>query len=263
MSDRQDFAVPPDVGSQDLPEPAPTDARAPQIGTDPAAPDAPAPGRIPGPGAFLPTTVGPPDLAAIGELIDRSPLWTDAELRASLDASLADWDGTSDVWVFAYGSLIWKPEFAHVEARRARVHGLHRRLCLWSTINRGTCRQPGLVLGLDAGGSCDGVVFRIAAHQVREAFMRLWRREMVRGSYLPALLRSRTEAGAVNAVGFAINRDLPCYAGRLSDAQIADVLRRAHGQCGSSRDYVLHTVAALRCHGIRDSGLERVARLLG
>ncbi|WP_156924272.1 gamma-glutamylcyclotransferase [Derxia gummosa] len=213
--------------------------------------------------AFPPATA-PLDLTRIGALIAATPIWDDTRLGASIDATLDGWDGASDVWVFAYGSLIWKPEFAHIEARRARVHGLHRRLCLWSTLTRGTCAAPGLVLGLDAGGSCDGVAYRLPARDVRDAFTRLWQREMKRGSYLPVFLRTRTERGPISALAFAINRELPCYAGHLGDAQVAEVLRRAaHGRCGSSRDYVLHTVAALRGHGIHDAGLERVAALLG
>ncbi|WP_235839851.1 gamma-glutamylcyclotransferase [Derxia lacustris] len=277
MSDRLDYDVSSDVAQFDRPASAPvTPGRAsspPDFGGCPAhdgsepfpMPLGPAARQTepPAPPGARPAAPISPDLAAIGALIARSPLWTEAELLASIDASLAGWDGRSDVWVFAYGSLIWKPEFAHVEARRARVHGLHRRLCLWSTLTRGTCSQPGLVLGLDAGGSCDGVVYRIPAPDVRDAFLRLWRREMKRGSYVPTFLRSRTERGPVPALGFGINRELPCYAGHLSDAQVAEVLRRAHGQCGSSRDYVLHTVTALRNHGIVDNGLERVAALLG
>lgn len=72
--------------------------------------------------------------------------------RASIEQALRHWDGRSDLWVFGYGSLIWRPEFDHLEARRARIHGYHRALCLWSRINRGTPERPGLVFGLDLGG---------------------------------------------------------------------------------------------------------------
>ena len=115
------------------------------------------------------------------------------ELEASLEAFLRDWNGTTALWVFGYGSLIWKPELSFDMRRPARVHGYHRRLCLWSRINRGTPQCPGLVAGLDRGGSCTGVVYRVPATAVRSQFLQLWQREMMTNSYAPRHLECRLD----------------------------------------------------------------------
>lgn len=191
------------------------------------------------------------------------PAWTPTQLHSSLTRMLKGWDGLSDLWVFAYGSLIWKPEFEFAEARPAKIFGFHRSLCLWSIVNRGTPDCPGLVLALDSGGSCQGVAFRIRASTVIDQFAALWRREMVRGSYVPKWLRAHTTRGAHPAIAFVMNRHVPSYAGRLTDAQIIDVLARACGQCGTSADYVCKTIAALESHGLHDERLARYRHLLG
>jgi cation transport protein ChaC len=190
-------------------------------------------------------------------------LWSEAQIRASLDKTLATWDGHSDLWVFAYGSLLWKPEFKADESRTARIFGHHRSLCLLSTVNRGTLAQPGLVLALDAGGCCNGLVQRISAYRARAAFLKLWRREMVRGSYTPQWVQAHTAQGPTAAIAFVMNRRLATYAGRLPDETIAHMLQRAVGKCGSSADYLQRTVDALDRHGLRDHRLRRYVRLLG
>src|SRR6202022_3862968 len=115
-------------------------------------------------------------------------LLTDKELAASLACTLKDWDRTSDLWLFGYGSLIWNPGLPTVEAVRSKVHGYHRGLYLWSRVNRGTPEQPGLVLALDRGGSCSGMAFRLAAEGANEHLEVLWRREMAMNSYRVAWL---------------------------------------------------------------------------
>jgi cation transport protein ChaC len=150
-----------------------------------------------------------------------------AEVKASLHRALERWNGASPVWVFGYGSLIWKPELVYDRRLTARVHGYHRRLCLWSRVNRGTPECPGLVAGLDRGGSCAGVVYRVPPHEVRRQFERLWEREMFMGSYAPRWLHCRAADGtSVSALAFVVRRDVPNYAGRLSEAEILDVFRR-------------------------------------
>lgn len=190
------------------------------------------------------------------------PLWSPAQLATSLGHSLAHWDGCTDLWVFAYGSLIWKPEMRVAETRNAKIFGFHRSLCLWSTVNRGTPDCPGLVLALDAGGSCQGVSFRIAAADVRSEFALLWKREMMRGSYRPMWLKTHTPGGAVHALAFVMNRHVPTYAGRLGDVQVIEVLTRACGRCGTSAEYVCRTVAALEERGLCDERLARYRNLL-
>jgi cation transport protein ChaC len=209
------------------------------------------------------TRSDPRDTAYCARLASASPdIWNESQVTASLDHTLRQWDQHSDLWVFAYGSLLWKPEFDADEIRKARIYGHHRSLCLLSTFNRGTLAQPGLVLALDTGGSCDGLALRVKAHRVREAFTKLWRREMVRGSYIPQWVKARTQAGPKQAIAFVMNRRLVTYAGSLPDATIAQVLRSASGKCGTSADYLQRTVIALRQHGLRDQKLARYLRLI-
>jgi cation transport protein ChaC len=187
------------------------------------------------------------------------------DLESSLRHALACWDGRSPAWVFGYGSLIWKPELVFDRRLTARVHGYHRRLCLWSRVNRGTPDCPGLVAGLDRGGSCAGVVYRVPGNEVKAQFERLWEREMFMGSYAPRWLRCQAIDGThVTALGFVVRRDVANYAGKLSEAEILDVFRRGScGRFGTSLDYLVNTVRSLREHGLRDPHFERLARHAG
>lgn len=187
------------------------------------------------------------------------------ELAASLAQVLAHWDGVSAAWVFAYGSLIWKPELKFDRRVTARIHGYHRRLCLWSRVNRGTPDCPGLVAGLDRGGSCAGVVYRVPANHVRPQFEQLWDREMFMGSYAPRWLNcSLVDGTRETALAFVVRNDAPNYAGRLAEAQILDVFRRGScGRFGSSLEYLVNTVRSLHEHGLRDPHLERLMRHAG
>jgi len=178
------------------------------------------------------------------------------ELAASRRATLAAENPAGDVWVFGYGSLIWNPAFHFVERRTGVIHGWHRRFCLWTSLGRGTPDRPGLVLGLDRGGSCRGVVFRIAAAAVDEELDLIWRREMVTAAYVPRWVTAATPDGPVRAIAFTINRDQPRYAGRLSEEETARVLAGARGQLGSCREYFRSTLEHLVALGIRDHGLE-------
>jgi cation transport protein ChaC len=210
-------------------------------------PDSAAPGLTPCPGY-------PP---VLGE----SRLLSEDELRASLTATLANWDGTSDLWLFGYGSLIWNPGLPTVEAMRSRVHGYHRGLYLWSRVNRGTPEQPGLVLALDRGGSCSGIAFRLAADGAMPHLEALWRREMPMGSYRPAWLPCTLADGRrVAALAFVMRRDVPSYTGKLSDQMVHTVLGCATGRYGTTLDYVNRTVAALRASGMPDRALEALLR---
>ena len=184
---------------------------------------------------------------------------TDEELAASLGATLARRPTDAGWWVFGYGSLLWNPIFPFAESRRARVHGMHRRFCLWSLASRGTPKAPGLVLGLDRGGSCQGVVYRLHAACALDELHLLWRREMVTGSYTPRWLDVESDGRRVTALGFVVRRDHSQYAGHLTiDAQ-AEVIARACGAFGSSADYLDRTRAALTGFGITDRYLDRLA----
>ncbi|WP_094810744.1 gamma-glutamylcyclotransferase [Bordetella genomosp. 12] len=189
-------------------------------------------------------------------------LWTPEERRASLDAALAHWRDGQDLWVYGYGSLIWRPDFAFEERRLAMLRGHHRALCLWSRVNRGTPECPGLVFGLDRGGSCRGVVYRLAGAQVPEYFPALWDREMSTGAYLPRWLTCQTENGPVQALVFIMNRANPAYIRALPEEEVLAIVRRAAGRYGPCTDYVVETARALRAAGIHDARLEGLARHL-
>jgi cation transport protein ChaC len=166
----------------------------------------------------------------------------------------------SAYWVFGYGSLMWDPGFPHVAAHPALLVGYHRRFCLYSYRYRGTAERPGLVLGLDRGGSCRGVVFRVPDAAVAATKDYLWARELDDYAYLPKLLSVRHPGGAVRAQTFVVDRRAPQYAGGLDDASVAELVAAGVGQRGRNRDYLENTLAHLRALGIVDRGLEQVAR---
>lgn len=173
----------------------------------------------------------------------------------------AQWGGLSDLWVFGYASLIWRPEFDAAEQRPATVYGWHRALEMRSNINRGTPECPGLVFALVAGGSCRGVAYRLPQDCANLELERLWEREMPNGVYDPKWLPCRTPQGTVHALAFTLNRGSPSYLGPLADAQLLDILRSACGRYGSTLDYLLGTAASLRGCGIRDREIERLVAL--
>lgn len=209
-----------------------------------------------------------PDALPIKSLANL-PRLSPHDLAQSLATTLAHWHGLEPLWVFGYGSLIWHPEFDFDCRVPARVYGYHRKLCLRSVRNRGTPECPGLVAGLDRGGSCAGIAYRVPADSVRAQFARLWEREMVMGSYAPRWLHVRRldGRGSLTALAFVVRRDAPNYCGRLGEREIIDVLARACGCFGTSLDYLLRTVEGLRAEGLTDPHLERLAqraqRLLG
>ena len=168
-----------------------------------------------------------------------------------------------DFWVFGYGSLMWRPGFAHTETCRARLHGFHRSLCVWSHIYRGTRERQGLVLGLDRGGSCVGLAFRVPSELREEVLAYLRDRELVTSVYLERMLPIRLEGGdSAVAVAYVVDRGHEQYAGALEEAEAARIVYGAVGQAGPNEDYVLNTVAHLQALGIRDHWLEEVGRLV-
>jgi cation transport protein ChaC len=207
----------------------------------------------------------PPCTGASGEdLFEASrkiPLriWSQEEMQSSMAETLRHWRDGDDVWIYGYGSLIWRPEFPYEERRLATLRGFHRALCLWSRVNRGTPECPGLVFGLDKGGSCRGVVYRLPAAGVRDSFPALWKREMATGSYLPRWMNCVTDEGCVRALVFVMNRASPAYIRGLPDDEILAIVRRASGRYGPCVDYVVQTAQALEAAGIHDARLARVA----
>jgi len=165
-----------------------------------------------------------------------------------------------DLWLFGYGSLLWNPAFHFAEQRKGRVQGWHRRFCLWTPLGRGSPERPGLVLGLERGGACTGMAFRLASDQVAGELDIIWRREMLSGAYRPRWVRVATDEGLVDAVTFTIDQANPRYAGRLGEDEIVDVVATAVGRLGPCTDYLFKTVDALAELGLRDPVLRRLKR---
>jgi cation transport protein ChaC len=172
-----------------------------------------------------------------------------------------------DLWVFAYGSLMWRPDFPFVERVEARLLGAHRALCVYSFVHRGTPERPGLVLGLDRGGTCRGIAYRVAAKERHDTIAYLRAREQVtsvyRESIRPIWLKRQPER-RVSGLCYMVDRGHVQYAGRLSLEQQLHHFRQGHGQSGANRDYVIATVGALEQLGYRETELHLLAaRLAG
>jgi glutathione-specific gamma-glutamylcyclotransferase len=168
--------------------------------------------------------------------------------------------GTAPVWLFAYGSLIWEPVFNYAEAMPALLRGYHRSCCLYSFDYRGTPAQPGLVLGLDRGGSCRGIAFRLAPQGIVGSLERVWQREMTPPPvYDLRQLPIWTSRGRQLALAFAVRRNRRDYAGRLPLAEAARLIAQASGRRGTCRDYLDKTLDHLAAHGIIDVSLRRLA----
>ena len=171
-----------------------------------------------------------------------------------------------DLWIFGYGSLMWRPGFAALERAPARLLGLHRALCVYSFFHRGRPEQPGLVLGLDRGGMCRGIAYRVAASAREQTIAYLRRREQVTSVYRETTRRVDLEDGSgrqVQALCYMVDRGHAQYAGRLSMAECVHYVRQGHGQSGHNRDYVIETVRALEGLGYRETRLHLIAERLG
>ena len=169
-----------------------------------------------------------------------------------------------DFWVFGYGSLMWRPGFAHVETHRARLFGYRRALCIASFVHRGTPEAPGVVLGLDRGGSCLGLAFRVPGELEGEVIDYLRERELVTNVYLERRLPIRLDGGhVVEAVTYVVDRGHEQYAGGLLADEAAQRVVGAVGRSGANEDYVLNTLEHLKGLGIRDRWLEEVGARIG
>lgn len=180
---------------------------------------------------------------------------------AMLAQTMAQWDARHDLWLFGYGSLIWRPEFDYAEQRPAKVHGWHRALKMWSRVNRGTPECPGLVFALLTGGSCRGMVFRIERHRVPEVMPGLWAREMVNAVYDPRWLPCQTPHGTVSALAFTLSRRSPNHTGVLPDPEYTRIFAQARGRYGTTHDYAKATHEGLLKMGIHDRALARLLAL--
>jgi len=169
-----------------------------------------------------------------------------------------------DAWLFAYGSLIWKPEVEHLEARRGTAHGWHRSFCFRITRFRATRDRPGLMMALDRGGQCRGILYRLPGASLQAQLGKLFRREFTvkPPNSTPRWIRVATEEGPLTALAFVMNRQAPAYVGRLAPEEVAALLAGACGHWGSGAEYLHNTVMHLEEHGIHDRNLWRLQKLV-
>ena len=167
-----------------------------------------------------------------------------------------------DIWVFAYGSLMWRPNFPYAVRQPALIRGYHRALCIHSTRYRGTADCAGLVVGLDRGGSCRGRAYKIAPADAEATLDYLWKRELDTGSYVAKRLPVSLPAGRVTAWAFVANRANPTqYAGKLAPDEAARRVARGHGFEGSALEYLANTLEHLAEMGIKEGPLHEILEM--
>ena len=202
-------------------------------------------------------------------VVDGGPLegvtyLTEADYDQLADQLLAERPTGEDVWLFAYGSLIWKPEFAHIEERLATARGWQRSFCIRLKRWRGTADVPGLMMALDRGDECRGIALRLTEATAAESIGMLVRRELSAKppSQLLRWITVETDQGDVRAIAIVSNPDGRAYAGNLPIEEVADTLSRACGHWGSGAEYLLNTVTQLERRGIQDDYLWRLQELV-
>lgn len=188
---------------------------------------------------------------------------TDAAREASRAALLEGY--RKDLWLFAYGSLMWDPAIHIVEIRTGTLHGYHRRFCLKTQIGRGSAERPALMAGLDTGGTCQGLAFRIPAPSVDRETEILWMREMLAGAYVPTFVPIATPQGPVDALTFVMNRASSRYV-RLDVEETARLIATGRGIRGTCLEYLENLADRLHLLGLSDPDIDelrlRVRRLL-
>jgi len=171
-----------------------------------------------------------------------------------------------DIWVFGYGSLMWQPNFEYAEQRPAHLHGYHRALCVYSWEYRGTRERPGLVFGLDRGGSCRGIAFRVLEKNADVVMHYLFEREMITGVYRPRwqtihlLAHGNKNMARTSAYVFTADPDHEQYSGKLPDAEAARLVRQGCGKAGPCIEYLQNTLRHLNELGIHDRALARIIK---
>lgn len=173
--------------------------------------------------------------------------------------------GTDDgsFWVFGYGSLMWRPGFRFIDRQVAVLAGYHRALCIYSIRHRGTIEEPGLVFGLDRGGSCRGIAYRVAAADREVTLAYLTEREQINGVYHPVVRRLKLmpDRRPIDALCYVVDRTHEQFAGRLPHDAVLERVARARGQSGANIEYVCETVRLIEAElGIRRGPIHAVAR---
>jgi cation transport protein ChaC len=189
---------------------------------------------------------------------------SDTDYEAIVKETLASLPMNGEIWLFAYGSLIWKPEVDHLAEQVGVARGWHRSFCLKVARYRGTREQPGLMMALDRGGQCHGVLYKLDSTDPETTLGKLFRREFTVKpiNSMPRWIKVESERGQLWALAFVMNRHSPLYVGKLNLEEVADVLASACGHWGSGAEYLYNTVLNLSERGIHDSNLWRLQQLV-
>ena len=187
---------------------------------------------------------------------------SDEERSRSIQRMLENKPVSQDVWLFGYGSLIWNPTINYIERKPMVVSGFHRKFCLKTYLGRGSKKAPGLMLGLDHGGSCRGIGYKISSKNTFRELEVIWKREMVTASYIPKWLSARIGPKKIKALGFVVNRKLDRYVSQLEDSEIARLIYNAAGFLGTCSEYLENTAKHLEASGIPDKHLNRIQSLV-
>ena len=189
-------------------------------------------------------------------------LLTEQERNDSLLSMFKNRTINQDVWLFGYGSLIWNPAIHFERKSIMTIYGYHRKFCLKTYLGRGSKEVPGLVLGLDHGGSCRGIAFKIPANIAPKELEVIWRREMVGGSYIPKWLTGKIGETQAKALGFIVDRKQDRYIKKLSNRETAAIIATANGFLGPCADYLIETSRHLENAGIPDEKLKVLVKLI-
>ena len=211
-----------------------------------------------------------PEMFAMWELRARAAGWpagwrlSDEVIEASRLEVLGNHKAEEDLWIYSYGSLMWDPGFHFAEVRLADVEGFQRRFTLKINLGRGSQEFPALMLSLEPqAGRCHGLAFRIAADAVHAETAILWRREMLRGGYAPAMVPMLTPQGPIRALAFVSNRSHPSYVGELPFAETAATIASGKGILGTNREYLVQLATQLDALGIEDPYVAQLHAAIG
>ena len=183
---------------------------------------------------------------------------SDSERHVSLQAILAASADRHNIYIFAYGSMMWDPLFVPVKRHAARLEGYRRNFCVWSLVARGTPEYPGLALGLEehTDASCDGIVYQLNSLSTEVDLEATWRREMYTAIYQPIWIDVETDVGKLQAISFVVDREHPQYAAGLNRDEAASIIASGEGENGSCSDYFLNTARELAAIGCIDSQID-------
>ena len=168
----------------------------------------------------------------------------------------------SELWVFAYGSLMWQPDFEYAASAPGRIFGFRRELCLWSVVHRGTSDRPGLVFGLVKGGSCTGRAFRVSPENRQATLQYLWGREMIRNTYIPQLVSIHMSRTKKTGLTFVVDTSHPQFVRDVDDRTAASVIAHSRGRSGHNREYFLDALRKFEEMGIRTERYRNISMLL-